>query len=88
MKTLWETRKFGKFSISEELIDSDPDFVHNVMGQCIILRAENKYIERHVVYEAYCPHFDSINLGEVIPEYEWFCDEKAEPTRHIYPRRI
>ena len=41
------------------------------MSQCIIVRAEAKYLENGIEYQAYSIKFEEVPEGCVMPEYEW-----------------
>lgn len=42
-----------------------------IMGQCVVLRAEYFAVNDTVLYHALSPHFLPIDLGTVIPTYNW-----------------
>jgi hypothetical protein len=71
-------RRLGIFSISMPCIDITRDAVRQVMGACIIVRAECLYAEDRILYTAISPHFDLLPEGEMIPQYEWVMS-KTEP---------
>lgn len=61
--------RYGKFSIDKKVIDSSDDLVMQIMGMCVILRAEFNYYKKAIDYIALSPHFEPIEMGTLIPEY-------------------
>lgn len=59
--------RYGKFSISYELIETNPDIVKKVMGQTIIYDA--CYSQFNMIYVAECDQFREIKEGHIVPEY-------------------
>ncbi len=63
------TNRYGNFSITIDLIENNPDIIRQVMGECIILRAEHIYATRAIEYQAWSPKFELLDEVEPIPEY-------------------
>lgn len=64
-------RRIGTFHIDVIFPDNDPAMVRNIMGQCIILRAESRMEYHAIEYTAICPQFDLLPDGYLPPRYEW-----------------
>lgn len=62
-------RKAGKFSIPIGMLDTLPDLVKEIMGHCVIFRAEMLYLYNSIEYFAYSDLFNTIEIGEVPPTY-------------------
>lgn len=75
-------KRLGKFSISTELLEQNPEAVMKIMGRCIILKAESLDYKRMYEYYAYSPHFDIITEGECAPEYGWQLTVGGELSAH------
>jgi hypothetical protein len=43
--------------------------VMDVMGHCVILRAEFNWASNVMTYEAWCPLFDHLDEGHILPKY-------------------
>ncbi|MCP4116472.1 MAG: hypothetical protein GY737_13890 [Desulfobacteraceae bacterium] len=63
-------KRRGIFTLDIRFMRSEPEVISKVMGNCVIWRAEAKYLSEQVVYEATSPQFDPIELGEMMPEYD------------------
>lgn len=70
------TRRYGRFSIFRPLIELNPILVKAIMGQCIIVRAEDMYMGNVIEYMAISDHFDELQVGAEIPEYQIRIDGK------------
>jgi hypothetical protein len=64
-----DTRK-GKFSIQLEIIHENPEIVRQIMGECIVIKAETDLFSESIDYQAYCDGFLPVEAGEVVPEYD------------------
>ena len=64
------TKKRGTFSINFELIEENPGFVMEILGNCIIARAEFLQLKNCVKYSAYCKAFREIEDNDEIPHYK------------------
>ena len=71
-------QKKGVFYISTQTIVDVPEIVKKIMGQCIILRCEHIMIEEKLFYHAISDSFDQVEIGEIIPTYEWTYDPIKE----------
>jgi len=63
-------RRIGKFRISIDVIEKNPTLVKRIMGECIIIEAELKYIDDSIHYAAISDHFNKTELGEMVMEYD------------------
>lgn len=61
--------KRGKFSIDTYAIEHDPKQVMKIMSHMIVVRAEHLYMSKRIEYIAISDLFDSLNVGEQIPDY-------------------
>jgi len=65
-------RRLGRFSYPAELLeDHPPQELIDVMGKCVIVRAEHMYDTNQIEIVAYSAQFDIIPEGCVIPRYQW-----------------
>ncbi len=62
--------RLGKFSITEQLLKSDPSTVMKIMGQCLVLRCEHNRARQVFEYEVCCQAFDELPFGQMLPEYK------------------
>ena len=69
MSNLDLCRRYGKFSISRELIDCFPEEVLAIMQDVLVVRAEMHFASDCVEYIGMCMHFDKTEPGEEIPKY-------------------
>ena len=88
--------QIGKFKLRKEWLKDQPYLVREIMGRCIIVRAELMYYDYSVHYEAISAEFDDVPQGSLLPEYEWVIEgldsgmvpRKVHPDYvKIYPRR-
>ena len=64
-------KRAGKFKIHIGLIRGENNHkLLRLFANTIIIRAEHKYFDGFIEYEALSPLFRQIEEGEVIPEYE------------------
>ncbi|MCO5157903.1 MAG: hypothetical protein M9945_14335 [Aquamicrobium sp.] len=63
-------RRYGKFSIEQDVLIQAPDIVRKVMGECVILRAEFRFQMNQTDYEAWSPGFDPVPDGQEPPSYD------------------
>ena len=70
-----EKRK-GTFEITQQAIEEDPEAVMAIMGQMIIVKAEMMAIKMAIEYHAYSPLFREIEIGDIIPEYQFEISRK------------
>ena len=66
---MYKNRRYGKFRIDRKFIESYSETIKQVMGQCIILRAEFMAMHGHIEYQAISDLFDEVSEGDIIPEY-------------------
>lgn len=64
-------RRIGKFCLSSDLIEGDPESVMQILGQCVVVRAEYFYHLDMVEYIALCPMFHIAAAGELVRTYTW-----------------
>jgi hypothetical protein len=62
-------RRIGKFYISTELIEFNPEIVKKIMSRMIVVRAELLYHTFSIEYHAISSLFEPVNIGECTPEY-------------------
>jgi hypothetical protein len=68
---MWLDRRCGRFSLDVDFLDGDGPVAAamQIMGSCIILRAEHDLATGKINYTAFCPLFDEVPVGEMLPEY-------------------
>lgn len=59
----------GRFSMSRQLIERDPEIARAIMERCIVVRCEMVYIYDTLEYIALSLDFDEVPKCEVAPEY-------------------
>ena len=64
------SKRYGKFFLSREMIIKYPNTIKKIMGECIILRAENMWCKEGIEYEALSDWFDEVEEGFIIPRYD------------------
>lgn len=64
-----EGSKVGTFSITRKILLSHQKFVQEIMGRCIIIRAENMFNFDGIEYQALSEEFERVAQGKAIPEY-------------------
>ena len=69
MMNLSKTR-YGKFYICLNAIDNDYEFVRQVMGEVVVVRAETFLHMDSIEYIAISKHFDIVEPGFKMPEYK------------------
>jgi len=60
----------GRFYIANPILAYDIDIMREIMQRVVIVRAETLHMNDTIEYYAYSDHFDELEQGEVIPEYE------------------
>lgn len=63
-------RRIGKFRISREMVEDQPNIVRHVLGEFVIFHAEYKYAEDVFEYTALSDLFCPILSSCAIPFYE------------------
>ena len=62
-------KRIGRFAMSRQLVERDPETARAVMGRCIVVRCEMMYEHDTLEYIAISPDFDEVPYGEIAPEY-------------------
>ena len=65
------SRRTGQFTLHHQFISRHPDLTKEIMGKCIIYRAEWRYCSDSITYQATSDGFQRVPDGEQIPEYIW-----------------
>ena len=65
-----KNRRLGKFYITFDAIETDYEYVRQVMGEVIVLRAEALLHGFMIEYIAVSKHFDIVEPGFEMPEYK------------------
>ena len=65
-----KNRRFGKFYITFDEIETDHEYIRQVMGEVIVLHAEAFLHSNMVEYIAISRHFDVVQEGFMMPEYK------------------
>ena len=63
-------KRIGRFAMSRELVERDPETARAVMGRCIVVRCEMMYHMDALEYVALSPDFDELPQGMIAPEYD------------------
>ena len=63
-------KRIGRFSISREFVDKNPEVVLAIMGRVIVVRCEMMYQHDELEYIALSPYFDELPPGMITPKYE------------------
>lgn len=63
-------KRIGRFAMSRELVERDPETARAVMGRCIVVRCEMMYTHDSLEYMAISPDFDEVPEGTIAPEYD------------------
>lgn len=67
-----ENQRIGKFTLPIFKLATMPAAqFREIMGMCVILRAESRHWDGSVEYEALSPYFDIVPEGVIPPTYEW-----------------
>lgn len=69
------SRQLGKFELTPELINENPDVVMLVMGTCIVLECTASFVKNSLCYIAISPAFEELEEGMEIPSYDVAYDE-------------
>lgn len=64
------SRRYGKFSVDQRILEGDPALMATVMARCIVVRAESMYNRLSFEYIALGPDFEPCALGMLVPEYD------------------
>lgn len=68
-------RRRGSFQLAMSNLEKKPEIVRQIMGRCMIVRAETLMMCGCIEYHAYSPDFRECEVGEQIPEYQWIVNE-------------
>lgn len=63
-------KRIGRFVMSRELVERNPETARAIMGRCIVVRCEMMYHIDTLEYVALSPDFDELPQGMIVPEYE------------------
>jgi hypothetical protein len=63
-------KRIGRFALSRQLVERDPETARAVMGRVIVVRCEMMYPTDTLEYMALSPDFDDVPQGMIVPEYE------------------
>ena len=63
-------QRIGRFAMSRQLLERDPETSRAVMGRCIVVRCEMMYAHDTLEYMALSPDFDEVPQGAIVPEYK------------------
>ena len=63
-------RRIGRFAMSRQLVERDPETARAVMGRVIVVRCEMMYMYNTLEYMALSPDFDEVPEGMIAPEYD------------------
>ncbi len=68
--TIRQNRRFGRFSISQELLDdADASMMLKFMANFIVLRCECNYSYNEMDYQAYSELFEPVPTNQQMPKY-------------------
>lgn len=68
-------RRIGRFAMSRQLVERDPETARSIMGRCIVVRCEMMYASKTLEYVALSPEFDEVPQGEITPGYDVIISE-------------
>jgi hypothetical protein len=77
---MMKSKRRGVFRLPVSTIEREPDVALEIMGRCIIVRAEMLMICDAVEYHAVSDEFREVQVGEKIPEYTWVTDSVSGRT--------
>lgn len=63
-------KRIGRFAISKQLIEHDPDTARAILGRCIVVRCEMIYAHDTLEYVALSQDFDEVSQREIVPQYD------------------
>lgn len=88
-KAIEPSRRLGRFTASSSLARQFSTSLKRVMGQCIIVHAEQMFANDEIQYCAISEHFAPLPNGEIVPQYRWVFSEtdglRAERVEHAPP---
>lgn len=63
-------RRIGRFAMSRQLVEHDPETARAVMGRVIVVRCEMRYHSDTLEYVALSPDFAEVPQNMIAPEYD------------------
>lgn len=63
-------KRKGTFTLSRQMLMEDPEVVMKMLGDVLIIRAENCFVEDNIIYYGYSEHFDEVPEGSISPVYQ------------------
>ena len=63
-------RRIGRFAMSRQLVERDPETARAVMGRVIVVRCEMMYETDTLEYMALSPDFDEVPQNKIAPSYD------------------
>ena len=71
-------RRAGRFYVRSKLLDQQPDLWKALMREVCVFRCEEVWWARGFEYHALSDHFDVIEPGRMLPEYEATITEQQD----------
>lgn len=78
-------RRIGTFCIDGHLVTMRPEVVRGMLGDMLVLRAEQDWASDRLRYMACCEAFDEVEEGQMVPEYtpvfdsrKWFVEWRKQ----------
>lgn len=68
----------GRFSIGEKFLEDEPFLVMKIMGRCLVVHCENKFMTNSIDYEAYSPEFEITENHSFPPFYNILINRTEE----------
>lgn len=78
----------GRFRIAAVFLQDAPEVVKEIMGQCLIVRAEHLYINDEIEYHAICEHFRPIEFIDIVPEYDVLIEYSPALNKYVFSRFV
>lgn len=73
MKAIRERGGFVEFLVEDEIIEDYPDKVMALLSSVVVVRAENRFEHRAVLYTAWGPEFERVKPGVFPPRVGLSC---------------
>lgn len=70
--------RYGRFSISLDLVHQDPYRIMAILSQCLVVRCELLYAGNRLEYIALSEAFSEVPTGMITPEYQVVISEDGE----------
>lgn len=80
-KMLPEDWQPGRFELDWQLLVDQPEKVRAVMGECLIVRCEARYVSRTLEFEAFSKRFRKCHAYSAPPTYQWEWDDFGNVAR-------